>query len=550
MDTNVSFINAKNRKFYLEICKSVLPGLLRKQSRLEKDRLNTNHVDGIIIGNGKTDFTKGNVVYEFTYKERTFQLIDVPGIEGDESKYEEFIKAAIAKAHLVIFVNGTNKKPEAKTAEKIKKYLKQDAVVYAICNVRGLADSYEFEDDRIRLEDTHKGSSEAKQQTNEVLTKVLGGERILGTENIQGLLAFCAVAFTGENVSSIYRQRLDIDLLKDQKDYITDFSTKVAMKEFSKIDKLVDVISGKANTFQEDIIASNKKKTTALISESIASLKNELEENQRLSKEIKGEIDSCIQAINHSVKMTASSLSNKIDISVNECFTEIEGYACDIIKEYSSDVKRVEQLLKAYEHRKRAALFRNIKEIQSKETSELNQQIRVAVKRLKEDVARVYLKDEIHNAGISNASSFQNTADPLKLNWTDLWNSLRDVGGYAGIGAGLGNLPGAIIGGIIGLLKSIFSFFQSKEKKIREAQAKARSAILKSKKQCSEEFTAATEDTIAGLRKMIEENIFTKLILPYSRMCEVSAVIESQISNIAHYKESITRRQYGPGTNI
>ena len=43
-----------------------------------------HRVDGLIIGTGEADFTKDNVFYSLTYKDKPFSLVDVPGIEGDE----------------------------------------------------------------------------------------------------------------------------------------------------------------------------------------------------------------------------------------------------------------------------------------------------------------------------------------------------------------------------------------------------------------------------------------------------------------------------------
>ena len=103
-----------------ELLNVQLPALLQSAVALEKSKTSVRRVDGRIIGTGEADFTKGNTLYTLNYKGKTFQLIDVPGIEGDESKYAHMVRQAVAKAHLVFYVNGTNKKPEKATAEKIR----------------------------------------------------------------------------------------------------------------------------------------------------------------------------------------------------------------------------------------------------------------------------------------------------------------------------------------------------------------------------------------------------------------------------------------------
>ncbi|MWO43691.1 DUF1269 domain-containing protein, partial [Escherichia coli] len=52
----------------------------------------------------------------------------------------------------MVYVNGTNKKPEATTARKIKSYLEYGTQVYPLINVRGYSEAYEFDEDRIDLE--------------------------------------------------------------------------------------------------------------------------------------------------------------------------------------------------------------------------------------------------------------------------------------------------------------------------------------------------------------------------------------------------------------
>lgn len=91
--------------------------------------------DGLIVGDGRQDFTKDYHEYDMSIDGKPFTLIDVPGIEGNESEFKDIIKDALGKAHCVFYVQGHNKKPDAATAEKIKKYLGDWVNVYSIQNI-------------------------------------------------------------------------------------------------------------------------------------------------------------------------------------------------------------------------------------------------------------------------------------------------------------------------------------------------------------------------------------------------------------------------------
>ncbi|HBP8896931.1 TPA: DUF1269 domain-containing protein, partial [Escherichia coli] len=139
----------------------------------ERLKNRARRVDGLIIGTGESDFTKGNTHYDLCIDDKVFRLIDVPGIEGNENCYADLVKEAVAQAHLVVYVNGTNKKPEATTARKIKSYLEYGTQVYPLINVRGYSEAYEFDEDRIDLEQQGR-AGDALCQTVGVLASVLG----------------------------------------------------------------------------------------------------------------------------------------------------------------------------------------------------------------------------------------------------------------------------------------------------------------------------------------------------------------------------------------
>lgn len=109
---------------------------------------NRQEEDGLIVGDGRYDFTKTYEEYKMSIGERNFTLIDVPGIEGNEDEFKEVIQTALHKAHCIFYVQGHNKKPDEATAKKIKKYLGDWVKVYSIYNVRGGASNYDEEEER------------------------------------------------------------------------------------------------------------------------------------------------------------------------------------------------------------------------------------------------------------------------------------------------------------------------------------------------------------------------------------------------------------------
>lgn len=108
--TSVINLANKDKSFLDSLCKI---------STLEK---NLGCIDGKIIGTGRSDYTQGSTEYKLLVNDNEFLLIDIPGIEGDESKYKATIKESLAKAHLIFYVNGSGKKAEKNTLEKIHLY--------------------------------------------------------------------------------------------------------------------------------------------------------------------------------------------------------------------------------------------------------------------------------------------------------------------------------------------------------------------------------------------------------------------------------------------
>ncbi|EGO1289157.1 DUF1269 domain-containing protein, partial [Salmonella enterica] len=241
-----------------------LSRLTQSVIRTEKLKNTSKRVDGLIIGTGESDFTKGNTHYDLHIDDKIFQLIDVPGIEGNESHYVHLVKEAIAQAHLVVYVNGTNKKPETTTARKIKSYLEYGTQVYPLINARGYADDYEFEEDREDL-CRQSGADNTLRQTVDVLAPVLGAEVLLEGHCVQGMLAFSALAYDDSTQSTTIHPSREHNLAVSQQEYFSVFPDPLEMRAFSQIDAVARTIRNKVATFREDIVESNKGKVREML---------------------------------------------------------------------------------------------------------------------------------------------------------------------------------------------------------------------------------------------------------------------------------------------
>ncbi len=96
--------------------------------------------DGAIIGDGRSDFTTETKSYTLKHGNKTFTLLDVPGIEGSEKKVIDQISNATQKAHAIFYVTKTPNPPqkgeEGKrgTIEKIQRQLGLQTEVWTIFN--------------------------------------------------------------------------------------------------------------------------------------------------------------------------------------------------------------------------------------------------------------------------------------------------------------------------------------------------------------------------------------------------------------------------------
>ena len=487
-------------------------------------------VDGKIIGSGESDFTKSYVKYELNYNDKPFILMDLPGIEGQESKYEKIIKEALAKAHAIVYVNGTNKAPESGTIKKIKSYLRDNCLVYSIYNVKGKDDSYEFEEDRISLGNTHKDTNVVLNETDKKLSKVFDNDTYKKCIMVQGLLSFSSLANINSKISTIIPSR-NKDLLKAQKSYFEYFQDYNSMRKFSQIDDMALIIKNKVNTFEEDIIKSNIKKVLVRVNDILEMLKNEKEKYSKIVEASKKEVEDFKKSINDYIESFDNNYHNKIKNLYDKFFNEIKNKIFSEIETMGrivgkNDRIRIENEIKEYIDNRKITLENEIKKVSDNLINELIDNIKNRLEGFKTDLKKIeklYNFDNISDLKID--MSLDIAFSEMDIKFKEVGGMLLDIGEFALAGfsvgslfPGIGNVIGAIIGGVIGLLLGIIDFLNPSRKR-EKAKNKAREDLDKQKKRIDndikkkveEKYINKIKDTVNELNKNID-NIYNKRV--------------------------------------
>ncbi|MEQ4539003.1 MAG: GTPase [Billgrantia sp.] len=520
---------------------SSLPSLLKMQRKLRTRELSDYCVDGIIIGTGKADFTQNNVVYRLNYNNKEFQLIDVPGIEGNESRYEAMVQEAIAKAHLVFYINGTNKKPETETGRKIKQYLNRDAVVHVICNVRGKADSYEFDEDRVSLEQTHRDAIVTLEQTQNVLGNILEPELLQGLHLVQGLIGFCSMAFTDNMSTTINPERRD--LIKAQLAYLKDFKNKEEMRRFSRIREIEEIIHDQCSNFDRNIILSNKRKVTRLLEETLEILKQQLIAHEKVAKNIRKETSGCAKEIDSAFSNFATSFSRKRGNLINGFFEELHEVAHNSIETHFSDKNLIEKSIEEHAEKLQKKVKFNFMQMQKSELATLSENIDRSVKRLQENVKRVKFEHELNTASM-DSTKWKGDMDSVNFSINELGGIFLGIGGYAlsglAIGSvfpGVGNAIGVAVGVAVGVVSNLLKyFFSGRGKKIREAQKKVAQTIEKQRELLKDETIDAERKFLENIRIDIKKKIVNELYHENKKMEDVEIVLKEKIITLSELK--------------
>jgi hypothetical protein len=530
---------------------ALLPALHQAAVALEERRLAAPRVDGRIIGTGEADFTKGNTVYQLNHKGKTFQLLDVPGIEGDENRYAKMVEQAVAKAHLVVYVNGTNKKPEKATAEKIRSYLRWGTRVYPLVNVRGNADAYEFDSDRESLE-SHGGALDALKQTVGVLDAVLPEGVLLPGNCVQGLIGFASLAVNSASSRTTIHPSRDRDLVIQQRNYRKYFASYKAMFEFSQLGAIAQLVDAKLPTFREDIIESNKVKVRQLLAANIAELKIALADHQRFVNDVSGSFKDCRDLVETSLstfeRLLASGFSNRW----SDFFNALSERADAIVANNYGENDVIESELKRESTALQAKVGEDLQKHLQTLLEELQARAHDAMQRLIVDVQRMQFLQDMKLDDGNRAAAFLIEQLDMSLSLKEWGGIALNIASYAVTGATIGSafpIIGTVIGGIagaaIGALMSVVGFFTSKEKRIRKAQAQVQNKIDDLRSEVMRKLPVEAAKITGSIRKEMADSVLARIEALHATLLRPLVVIEQQIAAMSNIKTQLEHMPYG-----
>jgi len=446
--------------------------------------------DGKSIGEGRKDFTQ--TVESRAYK--NIQLMDMPGIEGNEETVIENIRHAVNKSHVVFYVIGTNKEPEEGTITKVKSFLKDNAEVYSLINVRGKPTVYKYKP----LIDKNILTIEARIQSR--FEELLGGN-YSGNIIVNGYLAL----LTSNNLENTRFE-------KDQIKALEIFGDKTQVENFSGINRINKII-GKLGSENDEVIKSleenranllllpNRRDLDSVIREidnlinkylesersdkikisntykflkSLEEIRaNVLNENEQLSKTI-NEIDNLtekyLEEVNSIIKKYYSEINNYLSLNINKLKSELKKAISDSIDDEDGelDIK-----IKLYKIKKEQS--KDLKKGMENLLSSMESEIEGKIKEFKNRISLLTI-----SLNLEGEFNLENILEALEFNFKYILGEILDVGlSIWGVVLAFGINPIlGIVTGVLTLARKIWDWFYSDPaQRKREAKQKANNEI-------------------------------------------------------------------------
>ncbi|MGL2911551.1 GTPase [Helicobacter pylori] len=433
--------------------------------RLYANHWNSEHAeleklqDGEIIGNGRSDFTTETKSYTLKHNNKTFTLLDVPGIEGDEKKVIQQISNATQKAHAIFYVTKKPTPPQKGeerkegTIEKIQRQLDSQTEVWAIFN-KPINNPRAFKDGLI---------DESEKESLKILNKEM--KNILGKHYMGHQIVSAQAAFYGLSSALLPEN----DFYKNKQKFLEFFKVEELLlkSQFKQLGKFIT--EELLKNLRKKIIESNCNKALKVI--------------EKLQEAIKTTIYRQINPAIKEIKDKQPEARYKLDRSGDKLVSNLRKSAFGAIERFKTDLRE-----KMYKH-----IDKDIKDDECKRKFE--DELQQGMKELDEDIKKRFEKDEKQfHKGIKEAikqfeERIKDSLVMLERTHTDSgfdpnFNTRSgidklglsvSIGGLVTIGLiniwnpmGWIELGLAGLLGLVGIVKSVWNFFSSRYKKSQQ----------------------------------------------------------------------------------
>lgn len=467
----------------------------QNDERKKQNILNELHSlqDGATIGDGRSDFTLETKSYTLKHNNQSFVLLDVPGIEGDEKKVKQQISNATKKAHAIFYITKTPAPPQKGegrkegTIEKIQSQLDSQTEVYTLFN-KPINSPRALKDGLI---------DESEKESLKILNKEM--KNILGGHYMGHKIVSAQAAFYGLSQALIPES----DFYKNKQKFLEFFKAEELLlkSQFKQLGKFI------AGTLLENsrkkIIESNCNKALKVVEQLQKAIEITIE--KRIDPMIKEAQEHQQEARYNLDRSTEKFILNL----TNSAFYEIDQFKSDLReKMYAHINKNIEdeeckeifknELIQGIETLHEYIKWR-FRECEKRFDGEIKEAIKQLEYRIKDSLAMLehISIDRGFNLNFDTDSGIDGTKLATSIGGLGLlgiFNAWNPMGWFA--------LTAGTIAGLVGIARSIWSFFSSRYKRSQQ-----RKEVDKNLHQICEKIAEDVKSRLESRKKDIRKKI-------------------------------------------
>lgn len=467
--------------------------------------------DGKLIGDGSKDYTKSLTSIKFG----NVNLLDMPGIEGEEDQFTSEIIKTIEKAHIIFYVISGKKEPEEGTIEKVKKYLKGKAKVYSVLNVRGKPSAYKYNKVLVD-EDTKKVDQRISSKIKQILGNQYKGNIILNAE-----LGYLSVGMPEKD-----------ELIKYKNKILDAFSTFEEAYEFSNVNKFEELIFSLLQDSKNEIIISNTYKFINVLEKITISILKDKKNFDNMLKILRNNVDNADKRIQEIIDKYDHEIINTISIYINKVKNDIIKTVDECIENKDTETKikkEVEKVVNRYKDEIQDKLNELLSDMNSEVESmmkELHQRIDLSINFGGFDSKLINIRDILSQISISFKYVIREVIDVGLNIFSNVW--LFTI-----------NPLIAIITTIGSIFKKVYDwFFRDPKRREREAKKKAYEEIDNTINKVKDEMVRNVEREI----KILKTDVLSKFNMMYRLIEAINKVkteMDTKINDIIVFKVNL-----------